>query len=71
MMMSVCRSQNLAHTEDLVGSTDVLTWTLIATDSTVARVTTGTVLFMVTLIIDLYQIQIVILKFICAFIIIM
>lgn len=69
--MSVCRSQNPAHTEDLVGSTDVLTWTLIATDSTVARVTTGTVLFMVTLIIDLYQIQNVILKFICAFIIIM
>lgn len=28
MMMSVCRSQNPAHTEDLVGSTDVLTWTL-------------------------------------------
>lgn len=52
--MSVCRSQNPAHTEDLVGSTDVRTWTLIATDSTVARVTTGdTVLFMVTLIIDI------------------
>ena len=55
--MSVCRSQNPAHTEDLVGSTDVRTWTLIATDSTVARVTTGAVfvlliIIMVTLMID-------------------